>query len=446
MKKYQFKFWHYGLLVTLLAGAAITYNLEASDRSFFISGEPTHGHHQIELACSTCHGDGFAGQEFLQQACLDCHADELAAADDSHPARKFLDPRNAALLAKLDARRCVTCHTEHKPEITRDMGVTLAGDFCFHCHQDIADDRSSHEGLGFESCASAGCHNYHDNQYLYEDFLTAHIGAPAVLPAGHLPVRNGLAQWKENNPEKAPLGHADADLETGAAGDHTSSDILGDWSASPHAQAAVNCSGCHAGGKMQFSSAEIVAQCGECHAAQREGFTSGKHGMRLSANLPPGFAETSGNISPTEAWLPMKAGAEGELSCTSCHGPHEINTKFATVDACLGCHNDEHSLAYRQSAHFREWESGGTGGVSCANCHLPRETHDGLVRTNHNQNHNLRPNEKMLPVCLSCHGIEFAVSALASKPVVRSNFSAPPADGHDTFELIRERIARIRSR
>ncbi|MFI2812569.1 MULTISPECIES: cytochrome c3 family protein [Microbulbifer] len=440
MKSYQFKFWHFGLLVTLAIGSTAAYNLEYSDKTLFVSGEMSHGHHQIELACTSCHGDGFAGQEAMQQACLDCHADELELANDSHPRKKFLDPRNAPLLAELDARRCVTCHTEHQPETTREMGVTLAGDFCFHCHNDIAEERSSHQDLAFDSCASAGCHNFHDNRTLYEDFLIAHVGQPALLPDAQLPARTAMQSWLRENPHREPLRLQQADLDAG----EPHKGISDSWVASRHAQAGINCSDCHSNGQLQFSSREIVEQCGSCHAGQRDAFTSGKHGMRLSAALPEDFAH-NGAMTPAEARLPMRPGSKGALTCISCHGPHETDTRFAAVEACLGCHNDEHSLAYRESGHFQAWQQGEAGGVSCANCHLPREEHDGEILVNHNQNHNLRPNEKMLPVCLNCHGIEFALAALASERVLKSNFGLSPTTDHETFSLIRDRIARIKS-
>jgi len=87
------------------------------------------------------------------------------------PYRPFTNPRNAPLAEVLDARKCVTCHTEHQLEQTGPMGVSIAQDYCFHCHEDVGKNRPSHKDLGFETCATAGCHNYHDNRALYEDFL-----------------------------------------------------------------------------------------------------------------------------------------------------------------------------------------------------------------------------------------------------------------------------------
>lgn len=446
MKNYKFKFWHYGLMVTLAAAALITYNLQADDKSFFLSGEVTHGHHQIEMACSTCHGDGFAGQEFIQNACVGCHQDELIQANDSHPRSKFLDPRNAGLLAHLDARQCISCHTEHKPEITHEMGVSLAGDFCFHCHSDIAENRPNHSGLGFETCASAGCHNYHDNRYLYEEFLASHIDSPALIPGGQLPMKSLVLKWHAENRDETALSATDADFPADTTGSQQAVPVASAtqaWSNSAHALSGTNCTACHQNGETGLETAVVVENCGDCHSSQLAQFTRGKHGMRLSADLPQ-----SRPMNVQEAKLPMHPHAielAKELSCTSCHNPHDLDTRVASVEACLGCHNDTHSLAYQESEHFRLWNDQRSGGVSCANCHMPREEHQGEILVNHNQNHNLRPNEKMLPVCLNCHGVEFAVAALADKALIENNFSAPPAIEHKTFEMIRERIARIKT-
>jgi len=167
--------WGAWILMTMVLGAYFGKQLFSSDnKEVFLIGEATYGHYQIEMACETCHSSAFGGIEVIQDACTQCHADELEVAHDSHPKSKFTDPRNADRVEILDARYCVTCHTEHQKEQTHAMGVTLPDDYCYHCHQDIETDRPSHQNLAFDSCASAGCHNYHDNRALYEDFLIEH--------------------------------------------------------------------------------------------------------------------------------------------------------------------------------------------------------------------------------------------------------------------------------
>lgn len=87
--------------------------------------------------------------------------------------------------------------------------------------------------------------------------------------------------------------------------------------------------------------------------------------------------------------------------------------------------------------------------VSCATCHLPRETrrvkgHE-KVWVNHNQNHNLRPNEKMIrSVCMDCHGLGFAIDALADQDLIQRNFTGRPAERIPSIEMAikREQEAR----
>lgn len=369
----------------------------APAREMLLPGKTTHGHHQIELACESCHATPFAGREGLQKACEGCHAAELKAASDSHPLGKFTDPRHADRLEKLDATLCVTCHVEHRPGITLAMGLTQPGDFCFHCHAEIAKDRPSHAGLAFDTCNSAGCHKYHDNRALYEDFLAKHLDDPPLLSAPRLRLRT------RQEPRGSPLEHKD--------GVQTS-----------HSRAGVGCDGCH--GKAEaWVERPGQAPCRECHEQETKGFLAGKHGMRLGAGLTP--------ISPAKARRPMRADAAHKtLGCVSCHAAHEFDTKQAAVQACLGCHGDEHSLAYEGSVHHALWEKELAGelpagsGVSCASCHMPRIEHRdedlGTRRTlvQHNQSETLAPSEKMIrPVCLSCHGLGFSLDALAKRRV-----------------------------
>ncbi len=196
-------------------------------RPHLLIGGTTSGHHQIELACNACHTTPFGGAQSLQAACVNCHAEDLKRSKDTHPAKKFADPRNADRLEKLDATECVTCHREHKPAITSAMGVTLPTDYCALCHQDIGKERPSHLGLAFSTCASAGCHNFHDNRALYEDFLTKHADEPDLKPKPVAKLR--LAVNEPAQPRK-PLTRAQADAPPDKLADTAA---VADWLAPP---------------------------------------------------------------------------------------------------------------------------------------------------------------------------------------------------------------------
>jgi predicted CXXCH cytochrome family protein len=429
--------------------------LLAQARAKFLPGATSVGHHQIELACEACHTRGFADRSALQEACVGCHGAELKDADDKHPLAKFTDPRNAALLEKIDARACVTCHQEHRPGITQAMGVTQPADFCFHCHQQIAEERPSHAGMGFETCGSAGCHNFHDNRALYEDFLRKHHGAaplaesPRVMPTNFREIAALLSEYPGDRYPVEALSRDAAD----APGDSRTEAIVADWHASGHAAAGVNCTACHASGPdAAWTDHPDEAICGTCHAPQRASFLAGRHGMRLAQGL--------GAMTPAAARLPMKADSPREgIGCGSCHGPHRAARDTAAVQACLGCHDDEHSRAYETSPHAAAWQREHAGeapagsGVTCATCHLPRVTHrhpewDLLqVYVQHNQNDTLRPNEKMIrPVCLHCHGLQFSLDALADPATLRANFRSAPARRIPSIDMTVTREREIRER
>ena len=447
-RKKRMLIWSLWGAMTLAAAAYLGFTLWlGEDKSVYLIGEATHGHYQIELACNACHGEAFAGMPALQKSCVRCHGEELKAVEDSHPKSKFTDPRNADLLAVLDARLCVTCHREHQQERTRAMGVTLPDDYCFRCHQDIGEDRPSHRELAFNTCASAGCHNFHDNSALYEDFLIKHLDEPDTVSQARVMERNYSEFLRETATQPvAALGLADQDAPAGVAFDLK---VARDWARTAHAGAGVNCSDCHrpkgADGKtMAWRDKPAYSVCTRCHEGEVQGFTGGRHGMRLAQELPA--------MRPALARQPMKPDAHDRaLGCASCHEAHGFNTRRAAVDACLGCHDDRHTLAYKDSPHFRAWQAEREGraapgtGVSCATCHLPREAHREQgrqrVRVQHNQNLNLRPNEKMIRgVCMSCHGLGFSIDALADEALIKNNFNGRPARAVESLEWAKRRM------
>ncbi len=403
----------------------------SDDKSALLIGETTYGHYQIELACSSCHTEPFGGTEILQDACLSCHQNELALADDSHPKSKFNDPRNADRIEILDARYCITCHSEHKQQQTLAMGLTVPSDYCFHCHQEIFTERPSHVGMEFDTCETSGCHNYHDNRALYEDFLVTHGNEPDFLED---PIFSPL--FKPQVSEKS-LSSNDVDAPV----QYQNSKVIEQWLTSAHAVAGINCTDCH-----QQQAAWIakpgLSQCQDCHQFQVAGFTSGKHGMRLSELTAESLNDSLTAMTPASARQhTFKVDSiHNQQNCNACHSDHQFDTQQASVNACLSCHNDEHSLNYLDSPHGKTWlkamedDSFLPQAVSCASCHLPRETDSAEANNDsepqkqyqvqHNQNANLRPNEKMIRgVCMNCHGLGFSIDSLADKQLIQSNFS-----------------------
>jgi hypothetical protein len=419
-------------------------------RALLLPGRTMHGHYQIELACESCHTKAFGGPAPMQEACVKCHGAALKEANDTHPSSKFDDPRNAERLEKLDAQACITCHVEHRPAITHGLGVTQPKDFCFHCHSGKEEMPPDHKGFKFDGCTAAGCHNFHDNRALYEDFQLKHLHEPKNLAKALLPKKELAAALRESAAypaAKYPFRALTAAEQDAPAGAHASPAVQADWLATAHAQAGVNCSGCHAAdGPWRERPAPAV--CKTCHAIEARGFAEGLHGMRTAQNLPA--------MTPGQARAPMRPdAAHRELTCNACHAAHRFDVKAAAVESCLGCHNDPHTLAYKASPHFRLWQDELAGrappgsGVSCASCHLPRmrmPTDEGArIAVQHNQSDALRPNSKMVrPVCMQCHGLEFAIDALADPALINGNFKGMPARHVESADMAEKRDAEKR--
>ncbi len=367
------------LLTAAIGGYYYQLFFMSEDKTALLPGLTTDGHHQIEMQCSACHTEEekenvFTSSGVPSSACISCHGEALAKFSDSHPVRKFKNPENIIFTSEIDALKCVTCHVEHNQKVTAPMGVTVPQDFCAHCHEVTLENLDSHKDLSYDTCHTAGCHNYHDNTDLAPSFLLKHYGEPKLLP-----------EFKER-----PL-----------SSDQPCPD--------------------------PWASAE---SCASCHSDHMHEFQKGKHGMRLAFdNLSP--------MRPELARAPMKkSAAHLNMDCTSCHQP-EKPQGFAAYNACIQCHDDTHTRNYTDSKHFTLWDaSKGVSGVSCATCHMPKvENEGGGYHVSHDNSANLKPNEKMLrSVCTDCHGLQFSMNALADPELIEANFSRNPTVAHPGIE------------
>lgn len=210
------------------------------------------------------------------------------------------------------------------------------------------------------------------------------------------------------------------------------------WQQSAHATANVNCSSCH----QQKPSPQVLQSptqesCKSCHEGAVDTFLLGKHGIRL--------LEGQTALTPSLAHLPMQAAAHNkQMNCNACHDVHSVKTLPASVDACLTCHKDSHSLNYKNSKHAQLLLEEGTlprpstASTTCATCHLPRQTTEsGTVVVNHNNTFTLLPQDRMVKeVCMNCHGMEFAYNSIFDDDLVESNFARPPTLSMDTLKMV----------
>ncbi len=224
------------------------------------------------------------------------------------------------------------------------------------------------------------------------------------------------------------------------------SDITDLWQTSAHALNDINCASCHQNSETQeFVSVPSHETCQSCHEQAVDTFLLSKHGIRLLEDESP--------LTPAMARLPMQHDAmQKQMNCNACHDVHSAKTVEASVDACLTCHNDNHSLNYQNSKHAelfaasKELPRPGPGAVSCATCHLPRitdEFDETVVHVNHNNTYNLKPQDRMVgDVCMNCHGIEYSYNSIFDPELVESNFDRPPTLEMESFELMKAAEAR----
>ncbi|MEM7770456.1 MAG: hypothetical protein AAGA75_00170 [Cyanobacteria bacterium P01_E01_bin.6] len=242
----------------------------------------------------------------------------------------------------------------------------------------------------------------------------------------------GLVGYMLGHPQPVFAHASEADLQ----------EIQTLWEGSVHALADVNCSSCH----QQDETNAFIAHpdhesCQSCHDAQVDTFLLGKHGIRLFEGMSP--------LTPAMARLPMKADAHNrQMTCNTCHDVHSVNTVQASVDSCLTCHNDTHSLNYENSRHAELFMADqglprpSSQAVSCSTCHMPRQDlgspSSPQVVVNHNNTFTLLPRDRMvIEVCMNCHGVEYSYNSIFDDDLVEANFDKPPSLSLETFDLVR---------
>jgi DmsE family decaheme c-type cytochrome len=128
------------------------------------------------------------------------------------------------------------------------------------------------------------------------------------------------------------------------------------WEGSSHDQRRVGCVSCHSvmrnvSDRGLLAKPNEVDTCAQCHQLPRAQFWRNAH---MPARQGPGS-------------LGVDLGAEGFMSCSSCHNPHgtvsaKLINAISVNDNCLSCHAEKRGPFLWEHAPVME---------SCLNCHSP---------------------------------------------------------------------------
>lgn len=345
------------LIVALIAAAVIAFGVTRTYRApetptDFVPSEwqtarttPMHTAHvgAKKIACTECHGTGFAEKPGLA-SCTRCHASQAAKA---HVGNETLATTCLSCHAFAAQRPAAPCQSCHGPSATPEARRAVRKPIAHHADPKLA-------------CVS--CHDMHGKDRIRADIdcTRCHTGIGAVHGALGGPARSSDA----GTTAVFAMVAADAGVA--------------------HGGGAV-CTACHA---PHAEKASARTTCARCHVEREKGVLA-----QGAPHVEPRGRNVAGHAECATCHEPHRARradvrscegchaerrsalhAKGHTACGSCHAPHAPGEARAS---CKGCHEGVSALAAaRVTAH-----------AACESCHAP---HD--------------PNASPAAACARCHG------------------------------------------
>lgn len=278
--------------------------------------------------CRGCHQDA-AHDEALKHLGLEGGAHLVGPALERALRERDGETDLNVIIAGADGN-CITCHSPHgapRPKLLRD---NTEGATCVSCH---------------ESSAGAGAHPMHGTD-------------PSAKESAELPM----------GPEGGPTCLTCHDLVGGDVENLVRSTADG----------SNLCRACHDDGPNRGGHAGVEGDCLACHSPHQAARSDGLLARVGPAEDPLACRSCHDDIGGFGH--PIGA-AEGDATCTTCHGVHEYDS---VTPECGSCHEDQGAAASR----------GGHGQLGCSECHTPHAV-ETLARADTD------PRSRR---CLSCHG------------------------------------------
>lgn len=361
-------------------------------------------------SCLSCHAThGAAAEPLLRDtddasACVGCHREQKQASTNHPlgrvPGKDLLRAANHVRISADGGVGCLSCHdlTTRSPDLLRTQESGKA--VCFACHAERGDlSKGAHHTLGGRGTpACVACHDVHGGDR--DAHFVATKPTTDADPTGCLSCHGPGGSAAQAGVSPGRLGHP----VTGSALTHAGADP----------SEKLDCLACH---DPHLADAPSAADCETCHATQAAAKQAGGHGEttcldchaahgadpRWSGDENPashpcltchatarGDAPAIANYEhPTPMFLPdgsrwtplaglvlygadgepVAAGANGDLTCQSCHvvhGPDGTADKLRRAggwqEACAACHG-ENGLVYYRYFHDPERRAALTGGT-----------------------------------------------------------------------------------
>lgn len=340
------------------------------------------------LTCHAPHasGEAFLLKAPQAQVCRECHAEASEQPHPSIASEECLlchaghGSEQQAILREPQARLCARCHADHtienaafEPHAERAGECTFChqphtGEFqaqvvtegCGECHYDVftAEPAIPHKPVQSNFCLL--CHNFHQE----EQFALLSQPQPAVCRECHAlgePVEQThpdiaageclLCHASHGGEQMALLRKNERNL---CATCHADQVVASQTSVEPHftGEDLPLCDSCHNPHDGSQDPIEVAEGCAQCHPDQ----------------TPPisDLQEASSDIHQ-----PMR-----RTGCIGCHGFHELEAgqpigDRSVDDLCLLCHEGMSHEAHLVSAPSDPWHG---GELTCVSCHSPHET------------------------------------------------------------------------
>ncbi len=318
------------------------------------------GAHQ-ELACISCHGEGYVG---TSTQCFDCHgAAFTAAADPNHVTNNFDHDCSSchsttawqpssfdhtatgfALTGAHTSADCISCHS---------AGYTNTPTLCFDCHSgDFAGTTDpDHESNNFDhdctSCHSTTAWEPSSFDHSATGFILtgAHTSANCVschsagytnTPTLCFDCHSGdFAGTTDPDHELNNFDHDCTSCHSTTAWEPSSFDHATTGFVLTGAHTSTNCISCHSTGYTN-----TPTLCFDCHSSDFAGTTDPNHTQN-------NFDHNCATCHSTTAWEPADfdhsqtsfnlTGAHTSLACISCHAGGYVNTP----SLCFDCHSGD---------------------------------------------------------------------------------------------------------